>query len=260
MSIPGVCGKYTYEKQITFGKLIEHHLNIVKQIYDRKNGQWSMYLYFDTFAGSGFVVDNDYDGCGSPLIFHRIASISDVEYKMVVAEINEKYRNRLLELLTDEDAPFEMRNNALDCCPKFLHKWSYGIAYIDPPMTPETFEIIPQIISDFVKYCPQVDVVLYISAGFMKRFSSVAHVNFDKKIAEYLHLDKDWIVRRPIGRGQYTFLIGTKLFDDLNWPVWRSEGFYKISDPEGWRILKRLNYKENEPKSDTFMMKQEALF
>lgn len=253
-NIPGLCGEHTQEKQDIFSKFVEHHINIVKQIYNKK-GQWNPYLYFDVFAGPGWMSCQDYEGPGSPLIFKRImSSFEGINYRMICSENNPDYQVMLTDVLED----FELKDNALECCPKSYHEWHFGMAYIDPPMSKDSFLLLEQIIKDFAKYFPQLDIVLHISASYIKRLSGMNHVPFDKKLTEFMNcVNKDWVIRESIGKQQYTFLVGT---DYLSWALWKNQGFYKVNSYDGQRILKRLNYKQDDPIFETFGLEQGKFF
>ncbi len=256
-----ICGEHTAQKQEIFSKFVEHHINIVRQIYDRK-GQWHEYLYFDVFAGPGYITNCEhYDGPGSPLIFNNLMSLEDFQYKMIVAESDLIYSSQLKDILTVENAPFEFRGDARDCCPNVIKEWHFGMAYIDLPMTKESFSMLERIITDFAKYCPQVDIVIYISANFVKRLSGMNHIPFNKRLTEFMGCaDKDWVIREPIGKLQYTFLVGTKIDKGLTWALWSNEGFYKVDSSQGQKILLRLNYREHEQPFNTYGTTQERMF
>ncbi len=166
----------------------------------------------------------------------------------------------LTDVLSTENIPFELKNDARDCCPKYFHKWFFGIAYIDPPMTKKSLLITKQLINDFAKYCPQVDIVFYVGAAYIKRFTGMGHVPFDKELIEFMHPNKDWVIRTPFGQSQFTFLVGTKITKDLSWASWSNEGFYKVDSYDGQRILKRLNYIEPKPIVETYGMVQGKMF
>ena len=54
---------------------------------------------------------------------------------------------------------------------------------------------------------------------------------------------KQWLIREPIGKHQWTFMLGT------NWkkfPEWKKEGFYRIDTEEGQRVFRRLNWTAGE--------------
>lgn len=256
-----ITGINTKQKQEVFSKLVEHHISIVRQIYNRK-GQWNAYLYFDVFAGPGYTIDKNYDGPGSPIIFNRLMSLQDdIEYKMVVTESDMISQSSLKDLLECENAPFELKTDARDCCPKILHEWYFGMAYIDLPMTIASFNMLEGIIKDFTAYCPQVDIVIYISANYVKRFYNNSHVKFSKRLSDFMTcVDKDWIIREPMTGEQYTFLIGTKIDKGLTWAIWKSEEFYEVNSYDGQRILHRLNYTEPKKILDTYGMKQQEMF
>lgn len=258
--IEGLCGENTAQKQDIFYKFIEHHINIVSQIYNKAGGQTSDYFYFDVFSGPGYITNcKHYEGPGSPLIFHHLMSLSNIHYKMIVSEKNHIYRAMLSDILASENAPFELRNDALQCCRPHS---GYGIAYIDPPMSKDSFLLLRNIMSDFSKQCERVDIVLYIAAGFMKRFFYAEHVPFKETLIDLIGLEekkykKHWVVREPYGKSQYAFLVGTNFLD---WAEWSNARFFDVEKPEGWKILTRLNYKDKEPLIDIYKMKQQEMF
>ena len=70
---------------------------------------------------------------------------------------------------------------------------------------------------------------------------------FDKRLIELLGcVEKDWVIKEPIGKQQYTFLVGTKLTNTLSWAEWSNIGFFRVNSYDGQRILKRLNYNQKE--------------
>lgn len=261
--IEGLCGEHTAQKQTIFSKFIEHHINIVKRIYEKNGGQRKEYLYFDVFAGPGYIVNcKYYEGPTSALKFHQLMSLENIKYKIIVAEIDIARRSSLQDILITENAPFTLKEDAIDCCPKYYHKWHFGLAYIDPPMTVESFLLTEQLLKDFSEYCPQIDIMIYITAAYMKRFKGMGHVPFDTRLLELMKCakNKDWVVRKPIGSQQYTFLVGTKITKDLTWALWANEKFHRADSYNGKKILTRLNYNEKEQLFKTYKMAQKRMF
>lgn len=254
--IPGVSGMHTREKQDSFRKFVEHQIKVVENVKDRGH-QVDRYDYYDPFAGPGYIYcdcGKHYEGDGSPLIFHKLIRLTGFDYQMILAEADSIRRARLKGTLNIEDAHYTLKNDARDCC---IPTNNYGMVYIDPPMNQESFTISKQLMIEFSRFCPRVDIVFSIGANFVKRFKGNSHLKFNERLTDlYSPVKKEhWFIREPIGANQYTFLIGSNF---NGWAEWKSEGFYNIKSYDGQRILLRLNYNEPEQKFITYGMIQKG--
>lgn len=250
MPIEGSVGQsdYTAIKQRHFAAIIKTHLQVAKGIMSRnKYPNWiePYYLYVDLYAGCGNNLD---DVPGSPVIFFDQAKKVDVNGYAVFVEENE-YSAELLEdkikniktcnykLITDDNANIvkQMVENPPD-------KKCLGLAYLDPNGIPN-FNAIKELSHlkqydkfDFLINCPATAIKRSLGNGFCD--------DSNRLISELVGINKNyWIIREPIGRWQWTFLIGT------NWesfPKFKNLGFHPLSSNKGREIVMHLSYTAKE--------------
>jgi len=101
-------------------------------------------------------------------------------------------------------------------------------------------------------------IYFHLSASNFKRILKSSSSDFDLRLTDCLNriLKKRWIVREPVSRHQWTFLLGS------NWkkfPEFRKMGFYNLGSRKGKEILSRLIYtaeelrREHERKRQLFL-------
>jgi hypothetical protein len=94
-----------------------------------------------------------------------------------------------------------------------------------------------------------IDFVIYLGATTIKRVrraeEATGRDTKAKLLTDYLRsINKTtWIVRKPTGKNQWTFAIGSNW---VNFPKWQKHGFYKIDSEEGESVLRRLTYTGGE--------------
>ncbi len=231
--------EYTPVKQKHFEGIVDMHIRITKSIIERHTWAHPVYHYFDINAGPGIYERIK----GSPLIFLELAKKHCLDYRAVLIESNEQYYQDLLrrtKKYQDCEVLSGDHNDVMQ--QRFFskkHPSIFGILYNDPTGQQPSFDLL----SDASKCYPKLDLLIYCPATNIKR---VAH---SKKTAETLldglaKIDKKvWIVRKPMGNQQWSFLIGSNWID---FPAWEKEGFHNIQSERGQEILAELNYTKKE--------------
>ena len=94
-----------------------------------------------------------------------------------------------------------------------------------------------------------IDFVVYLSATNIKRVRRFEQATGRdakvKLLTDYMKsIDKStWIIRKPMGKHQWTFAIGSNW---VKFPDWEKRGFYRIDSDEGKSMLERLTYTDGE--------------
>lgn len=181
---------------------------------------------------------------GSPLIFLDCAQTRRIPYRAVLFEKDNRHRASLTAALSahpsvtiegdHDDAPRHMCN-----CPR-CGRLAQGIIYSDESGHIPPFQLLATLASQ--PHYKQVDLLIYYSATAHKRarglFGGDRLTQCLKPIPK-----KEWLVREPRGRHQWTFLLGTNWED---FPAWGKRGFYRIGSERGQRVLKRLDSSADE--------------
>lgn len=256
MPLNGSVGQsdYTSTKQQHFAMVVQTHLRVAKGIFQKnksKNYQnWiqPQYLYVDFYAGSGVNHDNV---LGSPVIFMNQARKVGVSNIPIFIEENEYTAQQLnIELRKRGATNFEVvTGNNQDHIRAMINNppasKQIGLAYLDPNGIPD-FSLIKELSE--VKQYEKFDFLINCPATAIKRAKGVKTCKQEKNLIEELvSINKSyWIIREPIGRWQWTFLIGT------NWnafPNFKNLGFWPLSSPQGRRIAMNLSYSSSEIQS-----------
>ena len=210
------------------------------------------FYYIDLNAGSGQPIPGR-DLIGSPLLAAKILNdrYGDASYRMVCVEQNGANLEELDQTLqTYQDSGDANRNRIqmihgdnrqeITGIIRSMVRDGRGVVFHDPNGVPDHLELLPQ----FRTLPRQVDVLLYVQATSVKRVRNA----FDDGRPDLQQLmdivgKKQWLIREPIGKHQWTFMLGT------NWkkfPEWKKEGFYRIDTEEGQRVFRRLNWTAGE--------------
>jgi len=235
-------------KQHHFRENIRVHLRIVRGIM-QKYPAWGdgVYHYFDLNAGSGLV-----DGVsGSPLIFiEESMHYPTLNVHAVLIEINKSNAESLarnLALYHATNCKIDVRcGDHADVLPEFFtskRTKSFGLVYTDPTGSIPPFDLLAEMAS--VPCYEKTDFLISCSATTIKRVRGCSKCPSDKYLTDYLNtIDKKyWNVREPLGRHQWTLLIGS------NWnayPSFKNLGFYSADSLEGRKVLSKLNFTEKE--------------
>jgi len=235
------CSEYTPIKQEQLRGILEMHIRMVKGIIERSKWAHPIYHYFDINAGPGIYNEIE----GSPIIFLKLATSRELclNYKAVFIESNTQSYQKLLEntktypnrevILGDHNV--EMRHFLDKRYPSVL-----GILYNDPTGQRPSFDLLAEV----NKYYPRLDLLIYCTATNIKREVHSGQSSSETLLDGLDKIDKKtWIVRKPMGKQQWTFLIGS------NWekyPDWKKARFYNVESEEGQEILAELNYTTRE--------------
>jgi hypothetical protein len=240
-------GEHTALKQEHFEKILRLHMNITTSVQRNWRHSWygpdlETYHYFDINAGAG----NDPTGLiGSPLIFLRQAALLNLQYKAVLIEQELVNVQSLLRLVgTDKNVTIEYGDHHV-CLPRYFvnGRKRFGLVYADPSGTVPPFELLGQMSRQNIYQ--RLDICIYLHATNIKRIRNQSSGNGKQSLAEFMAMidKKHWIIRKPVGKEQWTFLIGSNWVD---YPDWTREGFYKWKSPIGIEILDRLTYTADE--------------
>lgn len=224
-------------KQDHFRGLMKMSLGIVSGIFKRYKID-DPFFYFDLNSGPGrygqFV--------GSPLIFKEEAEKIGIKHKAMFFERNEQSHAEL-EKNIGESSNYITINGDHDRLINFpgLAKPFHGMLYSDENGTPPPWAVLQKFFQN--KNHSKIDCVIYVSATNIKRvFKAWGSCH---RLVDGMSLisKKYWLVRKPVEKHQWTFLIGTNWAD---FPKWEKSGFYKINEPIGESILERLNHTSKE--------------
>lgn len=241
-------GDHTQLKQDDFLGLLSLHIKIVDGITSKAKNSWQRYYtYIDMNAGPGI-----YNGIvGSPMLFLSQIEQTTIPYQATFIEQEQCNADQLSNLIGQRSPrgkvsvvngsnEHALRNGSAPT------KKTFGMIYHDPNGMPN-FDLLSEVSRN---QCFQhMDFVIYLGATTIKRVRRAEEVAGSdtkaKLLADYLgSINKaTWIIRKPAGRNQWTFAIGSNW---VNFPTWQKHGFYKIDSEEGESILKRLTYTNGE--------------
>ncbi|NVM56702.1 MAG: hypothetical protein HWN51_01085, partial [Desulfobacterales bacterium] len=91
----------------------------------------------------------------------------------------------------------------------------------------------------------QIDFIMFISARNYKRELKAEQCSLSEFLFEKLARiqKRQWIVTEPIGKQQFTFLIGTNW---VEFPAWKGKGFHRANTAEGRETLARICFTREE--------------
>lgn len=242
-------GDHTQQKQDDFQALLSLHIKIVDGITSKPDKAWQRYYsYIDMNAGPGL-----YDGIvGSPILFLSQIECTSIPYTAIFIEEEPcnaaELKNRVAPLtprgmvnIVNDNHDHALRNGTAP------NKSTHGLIYHDPNGTVPNFDLLSELSRK--PTFQRIDFVVYLSATNIKRVRRFEQVTGrDAKVmllTDYLKsINKStWIVRKPTGKHQWTFAIGSNW---VNFPEWKKRGFYQIDTPEGKSVLERLTYTDSE--------------
>lgn len=240
-------GEHTEQKQIDFEAIVSFHIDVTQraQANWRERG-WEAdhdtYWYYDINAGAGY----DPTGIeGSPLVFLRQAQKRRIQYRAFLIEIEpENCESLRYHIGSNSEVKIECGNHN-GILPQFFGYGParFGMLYCDPTGTTPPFELLGRM-SKYNLY-KRLDFLFYLHATNIKRIRRSPFTGENRNLADFLKCidKKDWIVREPHGKEQYTFLLGSNWVD---FPDWKARGFHKMRSPEGKEILDRITYTPEE--------------
>ena len=239
----------TLRKQQSFTHALDLHMNLVVHIPAFKDSSsYQPYLYFDLHSGPGRSPEGDE---GSPLIFQNLAN----KYTQAYPHFN--YHARFYEAephnyiqlkknLNDSPSIEIIRNDHRTELPKLLERYQksktknygYGVVYADPSNANLPWELLQEMKRLF----PRVDIMINIAcASYKRNISSDDYYTLAERLPK---VKKYWIIRKPVGKHQWSILVGT------NWdsyPDWKKKEFYKWDDGDiGSDYFSRIAYTKNQ--------------
>lgn len=234
----------TPQKQEDLQKILEQLMSVVKRIWVKKSSRYtSTYYYIDTNAGCGTnkIVQCD----GSPLVFLRAARKLAVPYQAYFVDIEPRFTQKLNDLIYEWPNCRVITGDNRVVLPKIVaqlpKKETFGCVYMDTNGIPD-FGLLATVcmLPDMNK----IDLLIRYGAMSLKRNF---HQGYAHLITYLTCINKGhWYVKEPVGRQQWTFLLG------MNWAdmhVMKGLGWCKARSTRGKQIVEKLNYtnKELEP-------------
>lgn len=259
-------------KQKSLYTILDAHTQIVNKIIRRpmtKRYAETHYLYVDLNSGPGKYNDID----GSPLIFKSVANANKTPYLAILSEISKQNCNNLMTatssdtdgycydcstdmlqgsniagaflngggwgIVCNEDNVITL-NSILNHYKTVTDKKPYGMVYVDPNNHEARFDNFHEFFSfSRLRY---LDLLIHVSGTSIKR---LLHTSTTKRIADSISSinKKYWLIRKPYGIWQWTFLLGT------NWdgfPQFKNLDFVYIDSDEGREYLRLINNTKEE--------------
>lgn len=238
------------------------NLKVFNGLNARYNNAWN-YFHFDLNCGSGV---NESVGCiGSPLAFLNAAKELQCEsYYAGFCDIESSHLSSLLknkEISSNERCfCFHGDNKSLiESIPNIVmakEKPSHAMGMIlsDPNGSKIPLDALSWISNE----CPKIDFCLnWNSTQFKRDRGAFGEERPELQDAINMLNKKHWLIREPMGRWQWTLLIGRniKIGDH------HALGFYNLDSKKGQMIFDKCNYKSGTaPERDYGYYDQNNLF
>ena len=230
-------------KDAHFREILKAHLPIVKAI--QKKSEWAnrYYHYWDLNAGPGIDINGRV--C-SPLEFVAQAEWLNlnyhawfIEWDKTSSEMLANFQNEHCEVICGDHN--RILPELISSIPWHKAKTIFGLLYSDQSGNMPPFELLGLFSQQF-KYA---DILVYVSSANIKR--GLKAKPGKKRLTELMATvnKKYWIVRQPMDKHQWTFLIGSN-WD--NFPVFEHLGFYRTDCEKGREIMHRLDTINEERK------------
>lgn len=212
-----------------------------------KNHPADGYFHFDLHAGSGY--NEEADCIGSPLAFLSearragcatyFAGFCDRDSAQIKTLLNRP------EIDHDRCRLFHGDNaELLQMVPDIIRlygkrKTAFGSVLSDP----NGAEVPIDGLAWLARECPRIDIILHWNSTVVKRLRGGIKPDQMSLADAICHIKKSsWLIREPVGKHQFTMLIGRNFrFDD-----WKSFGFYHLDSPKGQDILQRCSSAKHE--------------
>jgi three-Cys-motif partner protein len=242
MSNPLGYSQYTSLKQQHFGQFVSLHLGLSSAVMKKNRWILPKYYYFDLNAGPGF-----YHGIqGSPIVFLRQAvRHREMDFDIVLIEKCEEFYDRLQNNIVPYHS-LKIRTfnqDHLDVLPRFCVRdgASLGLIYTDPSGETPPFSLLEEI----SKYRKRIDLLIHFTGANIKRICNSPLTSCNKRLLDFLSPieKKQWLIREPYARHQWSFLFGTNWTD---FPAYEKIGFHKLNSDKGKAIFEKLNYTNEE--------------
>lgn len=230
-------GEWTPQKYEHYSAICRMLLRIWAEVFRNHGFYGWTFHHIDAMAGPGMC--SELGLRGSPLLFLDAIN-GTAELMRFRVDLIEKHPDHYESLLKSIEPQFEdfvhVHNGSYEeHIPKILEKTNIlaGLLFIDPTHVSdlhlETLELVSQ-------ERPRMDILTYIGATFLKRS---AHYDSIPQLAEYTgNIQKRcWFVREPMGKEQWTFLLGT------NYPSmgdYKRIGLFRSDSARGQKIWRRL--------------------
>ena len=232
-------GPWTPVKLEHLRAIVEMHVSITKAVLNKNPYYTQVYHFIDATAGPGEYEVNGEEVQGSPLVFLSVAEDQQLRYK---ADLIEREPANVAAL-RDQVPKLSCGSAYIHCCdnaemiPKLLSSCDerqLGLFFVDPSTGIPDFDTVAYV----SKTCPRIEVLMYLSAGNLKRERGITTQLLDDHMAGIGK--KHWLVRKPLpgDSHQWTFLLGsnTDLFGD-----YRRIEFYRLNSKEAEAFFPKLN-------------------
>lgn len=201
------------------------------------------YRYIDMNAGPGIAPELKMSG--SPLIFLETASRARaLPYHALLVEKDRDFAEELrgrVKLFRHVQVEHGDHAAIVPAYVGGLRRKPTGLLFHDPNGVP-SFETLATVAR--LPKADRLDMLIYLTAAGLKRPNGwkAKRGRPDTTLKEGLAgiAKSTWLIRRPRGQWEWTFIIGSNWVD---FPVWRRAGFVLLDSVEGQLILERLTWK-----------------
>jgi hypothetical protein len=220
---------YTAEKQAIVRGIMRMHLRICQGIFTRYPHSHNVYQYIDMNAGYGD---------GSPSIFYDEICQLQLPFNALLVDTKPDQITHLHKRFAEQGASISIiQGDHNEVVVPHCRSWKrphLGLCYHDP-----NGEVSWEALADIAAQprCAKLDILVNMSATAQKRIRLAAGDR--SKLDEYLNTieKKYWLIRKPYGNWQWTFLIGTNWSD---FPRWKKEDIYDLNSTQGQEIFEKL--------------------
>ena len=234
-------GTHTELKINHLRNILAMHINITGAVIDKCRYYERVYHYIDATAGPGKCPELGL--IGSPMVFIKTAQSKGLYCKCDLIEIRQEHCDSLSRNLNQHQCINGTINIHCDDYAEVLstlmlpNRNQLGLIFVDPSGEVPDFEVIGKALEGR----PRMEVLFYLPAANLKRF----YHHTGMKLANYMQQvhKNHWLIREPVGRHQWTFLLGsnTDLFKSYS-----KIGFYRFDSLEAQRIFPVLNFTKDE--------------
>lgn len=220
---------YTAEKQAIVRGIMRMHLKICQGIFKRHPHSHNVYQYIDMNAGYGD---------GSPSTFYDEVRHLHLPFQALLIDTQREQITRLQHLFAGQSSSITiMQGDHNAVVVPHCGSWKrqhLGLCYHDPNGE-VSWEALAHIAAH--PQCKKLDLLVNMSATAQKRIRLATGDR--SKLDEYLNTieKKHWLIRKPYGNWQWTFLIGTNWAD---FPRWKKEDVYDLNSAQGQGIFEKL--------------------
>ena len=245
--------EFTASKTFNFRKIVEMHTIMCKGIISRNSWCDGRYFYLDLTAGTGLIPSTSEPNCASIMV--RTLRSVGIEFQAHL--IDQNNADTLRANFNDRSSAIQYyksdHNTVLeDIINKQLKQPAYGLMFYDPNspgISNGNWLSLNSIANAYREHSElsKVDLMMYLSGTAVKRANNSVQSSSStqKRLQDWLAtIDKKyWVVRKPQGMWQWTFILGT------NWdayPKISSISFYPSSTPEGRNYFDTINFTSEE--------------